>query len=80
MAQTANYLEILQSELIPALGCTEPIAVALAAAKAREVLGCFPEKLELHCSGNVVKNVKGVIVPCSGGRKGLDLSLIHISP
>lgn len=74
MAQTANYLEILQSELIPALGCTEPIAVALAAAKAREVLGCFPEKLELHCSGNVVKNVKGVIVPCSCGRKGLDIA------
>ena len=70
----SNYLNILRSELIPALGCTEPIAVAFAAAKARSVLGTFPEKLELHCSGNVIKNVKGVTVPNSGGLMGLDVA------
>lgn len=72
----SNYLEILHSELIPALGCTEPIAVAFAAAKARSVLGTFPDKLELHCSGNVIKNVKGVTVPNSGGLIGLDVAAV----
>ena len=47
-----NYLEILSSELIPALGCTEPIAIAYAAAKVREVLGCMPESINVDCSGN----------------------------
>ena len=74
MANTYNYEEILRSELIPALGCTEPIAIAYAAAKARSVLGTFPEKLELYCSGNVVKNVKGVNVPNAGGLKGIDVA------
>ena len=58
-----NYLEILSSELIPALGCTEPIAIAYAAAKVREVLGCMPESINVDCSGNIIKNVKGVTVP-----------------
>ncbi|MEA4812305.1 MAG: L-serine ammonia-lyase, iron-sulfur-dependent, subunit alpha [Anaerolineaceae bacterium] len=66
-----NYAQILVSELIPALGCTEPIAVALAAAKAAETLGVTPERAELCCSGNIIKNVKGVIVPNSGGKTGL---------
>ncbi len=66
-----NYLAILKSELVPALGCTEPIAIALASAKARETLGAEPERIELHCSGNIVKNVMGVTVPNSGGLKGL---------
>lgn len=66
------YIQMLQQELIPALGCTEPIAIALAAAKAREILGCFPESLEIRCSGNIIKNVKSVTVPNSGGLKGIE--------
>jgi Uncharacterized conserved protein len=70
------YLSILREELVPALGCTEPIAVALAAAKARQVLGAFPERIEMRCSGNVVKNVKGVVVPNTGGLKGIEAAAI----
>ena len=55
-----NYLDILKQELVPALGCTEPIAIACAAAKARRLLGSFPESLEMKLSGNIIKNVKGV--------------------
>ena len=69
-----NYLKILEQELVPALGCTEPIAIAFAAAKARAVLGCFPEKLKLYCSGNIVKNVMGVTVPNSDGLRGIDVA------
>ncbi len=69
-----NFLQILQSELVPALGCTEPIAIAFAAAKAHEVLGDFPEKVEMICSGNIIKNVKGVTVPNSGGLTGIDVA------
>lgn len=71
-----SYLAILQSELVPALGCTEPIAVAYAAAKATKVLGTNPERAELWCSGNIVKNVKGVIVPNTGNLKGIDAAAI----
>ena len=71
-----NYLEILSSELIPALGCTEPIAIAYAAAKVREVLGCMPESINVDCSGNIIKNVKGVTVPNSGGLKGIDVAAV----
>jgi len=67
-----NYIAILKSELVPALGCTEPIALAFAAAKAKEVLGYMPEKIKMYCSGNIIKNVKGVTVPNSGGLKGVD--------
>ncbi len=70
------YLAILRSELVPALGCTEPIAVAYAAAKAREALGTMPERLEVRCSGNIIKNVKGVTVPNTGGLKGVDAAAI----
>ena len=66
-----NYLEILREELVPAMGCTEPIAVAFAAALARETLGRMPERCVLTVSGNIIKNVKSVIVPNTGGRKGL---------
>ncbi len=69
---TTAYLQMLKQELIPALGCTEPIAIALAAAKAREILGQFPESLEIRCSGNIIKNVKSVVVPYSGGLKGIE--------
>lgn len=71
-----NYLNILKCELVPALGCTEPIAIAYAAAKARQVLGCFPSRVEMHCSGNIIKNVKGVTVPNSGGLKGIDIAAL----
>lgn len=67
-----NYTELLKSELIMALGCTEPISIALAAAKAREVLGSFPCKIEVMCSGNIIKNVKGVTVPNTNGMKGVE--------
>lgn len=66
-----NYVSILKEELLPAMGCTEPVAVAYAAAKARDVLGCFPERCELYVSGNIIKNVKSVVVPNTGGLKGL---------
>ena len=69
--QYNNYLAILREELMPAMGCTEPIAIALAAAKAREVLGHMPEQMKATCSGNIVKNVKGVVVPNSGGQRGI---------
>lgn len=67
-----NYLRILKEELVPALGCTEPIAVAYTAAYARSVLGDMPERVRVACSGNIVKNVKGVTVPNSGGMKGIE--------
>lgn len=69
--QYDNYLTILKEELLPAMGCTEPIAVALATAKAREVLGAEPDHMMVRCSGNIIKNVKGVVVPNSGGMKGI---------
>lgn len=69
-----EYVSILKNELIPALGCTEPIAIAYASAKARQVLGKMPERLELWCSGNIIKNVKGVVVPNSGGLHGIDVA------
>lgn len=69
-----NYINILKSELKPALGCTEPIALAYAAAKARFVLGEFPDCMEVCCSGNIIKNVKGVTVPNSGGLRGIEIA------
>ena len=66
------YLSILRHELVPALGCTEPIAIAFAAARAREVLGEMPEHLDLYLSGNIIKNVKSVIVPNSDGARGIE--------
>lgn len=71
-----NYLKILKYELVPAMGCTEPIAIAYAAAKARAVLGTFPEKMVVRCSGNIIKNVKGVTVPNSGNLKGIDVAAL----
>ena len=66
-----QYVNILREELRPAMGCTEPIALAYAGAKARQVLGCLPEKIELFVSGNIIKNVKSVVVPNTGGLHGL---------
>lgn len=72
----ANYLAILKHELVPALGCTEPIAIAYAAAKARQILDDFPDAIEMQLSGNIIKNVKGVTVPNSGGMKGIDAAAV----
>ena len=66
------YLNILKKELVPAFGCTEPIAVAYAAACVRCLLGGAPERLLVEASGNIIKNVKSVIVPNTGGMKGIE--------
>ena len=66
------YIDILKEELVPAMGCTEPIAIAFAAAKARSVLGAMPDRVEITVSGNIIKNVKSVIVPNTGGLKGIE--------
>ncbi len=66
-----QYVQILREELLPAMGCTEPIAVAYAAAKARETLGAAPERVLVEASGNIIKNVKSVVVPNTGGLKGI---------
>ncbi len=71
-----NYLNVLKQEMVPALGCTEPIAIAYAAAKAKAVLGDMPEAIEVKCSGNIIKNVKGVTVPNSGGMRGIEAAAI----
>ena len=67
----AQYIAILEEELRPAMGCTEPIAIAYAAAKARETLGVLPERLLVEASGNIIKNVKSVVVPHTGGLRGI---------
>ena len=71
-----KYVQILEEELLPAMGCTEPIALAYAAAKAKETLGLIPEKCTLHVCGNIIKNVKSVIVPNTGGLKGIPAALV----
>lgn len=70
------FIGILKEELLPALGCTEPIAIAYAAAKCREVLGNFPEKVIVRCSGNIIKNAKSVFVPNTGNLKGIRASAL----
>lgn len=65
------YLQILKEELVPAMGCTEPIALAYAAAVARKTLGVLPDKVEVAASGSIIKNVKSVIVPHTGHLKGI---------
>lgn len=66
-----TYIDILKEELVPAMGCTEPIALAYAAAKAREVLGEIPDKVVVEASGSIIKNVKSVIVPNTNHLKGI---------
>ena len=65
------YIKNLEEELVPAMGCTEPIALAYCAAKAREVLGAMPEKVVIGASGSIIKNVKSVIVPNTDHMKGI---------
>lgn len=67
-----NYLQILKEELVPAMGCTEPIAIAYGAAKARETLGEIPTRVLVEASGNIIKNVKSVVVPNTNGLKGIE--------
>lgn len=69
------YLDVLKQELVPATGCTEPIAIAYAGAIARKTLGQVPEQVELIVSGNIIKNVKSVVIPHSNGRKGLEAAV-----
>jgi len=64
-------VDILRRELISAMGCTEPIALAYCAAVARKALGALPERIEVQASGNIIKNVRSVIVPNTGGRRGI---------
>lgn len=66
-----QYIAILREELVPATGCTEPIAIAYCAAKLRELLAGEPQKIRAVLSGNILKNVKSVVVPNTGGRKGI---------
>lgn len=70
------YVAILREELIPALGCTEPIALAYCAAMARKVLGAEASRMEVYCSGNIIKNVKSVTVPNSNGMRGIEAAAI----
>lgn len=71
-----DYIDCMKKELIPAFGCTEPIALAYAAAKATEVLGEKPEKIKARLSANIIKNANSVKVPGTNGRKGIDISLV----
>ena len=66
-----SFVEILREELVPAMGCTEPIAIAYAAAQARAVLGKRPERVRIEVSGNIIKNVKSVVVPHTGSMHGI---------
>lgn len=68
----AAYIQILREELVPAMGCTEPIAIAYGAAKGREVLGKLPDQITVEASGNIIKNVKSVVVPNTGGLRGIE--------
>ncbi|SKA82580.1 serine dehydratase subunit alpha family protein [Desulfobaculum bizertense] len=72
-SEWTQFIELLHREVVPALGCTEPIAIALAAAKAAETLGATPESIEANISGNLLKNGMGVGVPGTGQR-GLDIA------
>ena len=70
-----TYVRILEEELQPAMGCTEPVALAWAAAKVRQTLGCAPASLRVAVSGNLMKNVKSVVVPNTGGLRGIESSV-----
>lgn len=71
----SQYIKILKEELVPAMGCTEPIAIAYAGAKARDVLGCAPDRVLVEVSGNILKNVKSVVVPHTGGLRGIPAAI-----
>lgn len=70
----ATYVRILERELVPAMGCTEPIALSYCAAVARKTLGDIPTHIDIKVSGNIIKNVKSVVVPNSGGMRGIEVA------
>ena len=70
------YVRILKDELVPAMGCTEPIAIAYASAKARATLGTMPTSCDIAVSGNIIKNAKSVVVPHTGGLKGIETAAL----
>ncbi|NTV77624.1 MAG: serine dehydratase subunit alpha family protein, partial [Clostridiales bacterium] len=70
-----TYLNILKEHLVPAMGCTEPIAIAYGAAKARELLGELPDRVIAQVSSNIIKNVKSVVVPNTDGLKGVEAAV-----
>ena len=71
-----HYVNVLKEELVPAMGCTEPIAIAYAAAKAKSTLGRFPTSCSIAVSGNIIKNAKSVVVPHTGGMRGIETAVI----
>lgn len=71
MKHYPEYIQILKEELKPAMGCTEPIAIAYATCICRDALGVLPEKVEIRVSGNILKNVKSVVVPNTNGLRGI---------
>ena len=71
-----EFTEILREELVPAMGCTEPVALAYCAALAREILGEIPTKVDIHVSPNIIKNVRSVIVPNTGGLRGIETAVV----
>ena len=74
-AVTHAYVSILREELVPAMGCTEPIAIAYAASILRHALGADPATLRVELSGNIIKNVKSVIVPATDGMHGIEAAV-----
>lgn len=74
--QYAVYVEALKAELIPAMGCTEPIAIAYASAVCREQLGGFPENIDIYVSRNIIKNVKSVVVPNTNKMRGIEVACV----
>ena len=68
----AAYIQILREELVPAMGCTEPISIAYGAARGREILGGIPDQMVVEASGNIIKNVKSVVVPNTDGLRGIE--------
>ena len=71
-----NIINILKEEIVPAEGCTEPVAIAYVAAKAVEILGERPDRLKIYVSGNMIKNVKSVIIPNSDGMVGIEAAAV----
>lgn len=74
--KTEKYIRILKEELVPALGCTEPIAIAYTGAALRKIMGGIPDEILIESSGNIIKNAKSVIVPNTGGMKGMEASAL----
>ena len=73
-------VQVLKEELLPAMGCTEPIAIAYAAAVARRTLGALPARVTVTASGNIIKNVKCVFVPNTGGLRGIPAAAAALLP